>query len=129
MRKKFLMFYAKERVIDEQMDKKVFCVSCQLYPVIRMVLHNGINRLIYFCCSCLINGKCLISVQLCNKTDVFFFVPNISETLLLIPRSPWTGRLCITGDCNHVPHWVVNDTWTSHIHQNHFITLSWFMYA
>lgn len=99
------MFYAKERLIDEQMEKTVFCVSFQLYPIIRMELHNGINRLIYFCCcSCLINGKCLINVQLCQRTDAFFFVPNISETLFLILKSPWTGRLWVTGDCNHISH-------------------------
>lgn len=86
------MFHAKERLIDEQMEKIVFRVSFQLCPIFRMALHNGINRLIGFCCCCLLNGKSLINVQLCNKTDMFLFVLQISEAFFLIPKSPWTGR-------------------------------------
>lgn len=62
------MFYAKEGLIDEQMEKILYCVSCQLYAIIGMALHNGINRLrcFWFCC-CLISGK--FSDQLWNKTE------------------------------------------------------------
>jgi len=61
------MFFAKECLIDEQMEKILYCVSTQMYAIIRMALHNGINRLICFCCCCLINGK--FSDQLCCKTE------------------------------------------------------------
>lgn len=84
------MFYAKEGLIDEQMEKIFCCISCQLYAAIRMALPNGINRLISFCCYVVL----LMVNFLTNcgtKFNMLLFVPHISEALFLILKSPWRG--------------------------------------
>lgn len=84
------MFYAKEGLIDEQMEKILYCISCQLCAVIRMALHNGINRIIRFCCYVvLLMVNFLTNCE--TKFNMLLFVPHISEALFLILKSPRRG--------------------------------------